>query len=90
MTESCAFLLVLCYKEGYIETTISIFPRQPVFIRTSLFLFQAAYSPFLGTKALLFTFLIVLLPLVLHQPAYCVSANSLKSDTALPFQLILE
>ena len=78
------------HKEGYIETAIFIFPRQPVFICTSLFLFEAAYSPFLGTKALLFMFFIVPLPLVLHQPAYCVSASSLKSDTALPLRLILE
>lgn len=32
MTESCASLLVLYYKEGYIETIIFIFPRQTVFI----------------------------------------------------------
>lgn len=51
----CLSLSVLDYKEGYVETAVFVSPRQPVFPRTSLFLFQAAYSPFLGTKALLFT-----------------------------------
>lgn len=60
----CLSPLVLCHKGSYKETALFIFPRQMVFMCTSLF--QAACSPFLGTKALLFTFIMV--PLVLHQP----------------------
>lgn len=87
MMESRASLSVLYHKEGYIETAVFIFPTQTVFMCTSVF--QAACSPFLGTKALLFTFIVVPLPLVLHQPeSHHVRANSLKTDTALLFQLI--
>lgn len=85
----CLSPSVLCHKKGYKETAIFIFPRQMVFMCTSFF--QAAISPFLGTKVLLFTFIMVPLPLVPHQPDWHhVRANSLKTDTALLFQLILE
>lgn len=87
MMESRASLSVLCHKEGYIETAVFIFPKQTVFMCTPLL--QAACSPFLGTKALLFTFIVVPLPLFLHQPeSHHVRANSLKTDTAILFQLI--
>lgn len=85
----CLSPLILCHKEGYTETAIFIFPRQMVFMCISLF--QAACSPFLGTKALLFIFIVVPLPLVLHQlDSHRVRANSLKTDTALLLQLTLE
>lgn len=45
---TCLSPLVLCHKEAYRETAVFIFPRQMVSMCTSLF--QAACSPFFGTK----------------------------------------
>lgn len=89
MMESRAPLPCPLSSKGYTETAVLIFPRQMVFTCTSVF--QAARSPFLGTKALLFTFITIPLLLLLHQPdLHRVRANSLKTDTALLFQLTLE